>query len=81
MKSYFDNYIHNLPLTERAIYVESIQNLSHAVTRASMPDQALLRTWRETFGMRLHVGYGITEIGSSVMRTTNLTDVNLEVRI
>lgn len=79
MRTYFQDHLSHLPPEERNAYVREFQSLNQAATRGSMPDPGLLRFWREKLGRRLHVCYGITELGSTAMRTSNDTDVNLEV--
>lgn len=78
MMRHFQDHLSHLPPEERNTYVRGVQSLRHALSRGSMPDPSLLQFWRD-LGRRLHVCYGITELGATVMKTTNDTDVNLEV--
>lgn len=79
MRIYFQDHLSRLAPDERNAYVRGFQFLTKAATRGSMPDPGLLRFFREELGQRLHICYGITELGSTAMRTSNDTDVNLEV--
>lgn len=78
MRQFFDNYISHLPPNERDAYLCGLRSLKSALTCGSMPDPALLLFWRN-LGKRLRVCYGITEMGAVVLRTTEDTDINLEV--
>ncbi|KFY90777.1 hypothetical protein V500_04957 [Pseudogymnoascus sp. VKM F-4518 (FW-2643)] len=77
MMRHFEDHLSLLPTEKRIPYVRGAQSLSHALTRGSMPEPSVLQFWRD-LGKRLHVCYGITELGATVMKTTSDTDVNLE---
>jgi malonyl-CoA/methylmalonyl-CoA synthetase len=78
MRQFYDNYISHRPPEERDAYVSGLRSLKSALTCGSMPDPTLLQFWH-SLGKRLRVCYGITELGAVVMRTTDDTDINLEV--
>lgn len=80
MRQFFDSDISNRPPEDRDAYLGGLRALKAALTCGSMPDPALLMFWHN-LGKRLRVCYGITEMGAVVMRTTDDTDINLEVRM
>lgn len=79
MRDHFLENLSQLPLDERCSYVRGAKNLRYALVRGSMPDPGLLRFWRDSLGTRLHVCYGSTELGGAALKTTDDTDLSLEV--
>ncbi|GES60561.1 amp-binding enzyme [Aspergillus terreus] len=78
MMAFYQENLKWLPHDQRDAYVCGARGLETALSRGNMPSPSLLRFWREEIGRPLHVCYGITELGATVMRTCDDTDVTLE---
>ncbi|KAF7171753.1 hypothetical protein CNMCM5623_004045 [Aspergillus felis] len=78
MMIFYQENLKWLPHDQHDAYVCGARGLETALSRGMMPSPSLLRFWREEIGRPLHVCYGITELGATVMRTCDNTDVTLE---